>query len=64
MNVYETVHLAMTDNSSCQTPVLASVYPAWAVRKVFVATAVFTGGTVTPASALVNTSTLARQVTV
>ena len=59
-----TIPLATPDSSSCQTPVLASVYPAWAVRKVFVATAVFTGGTVTPASALVNTPTLARQVTV
>ena len=46
----------MPDSSSYQTPVLASVYPAWPERKVFVATAVFTGGTVTHASVGVNTS--------
>ena len=51
----------MPDSSSYQTPVLASVYPAWPVKKVFVSTAVFTGGTVTLASVLVNTTADADQ---
>ena len=52
----------MADSNSYQTPVLASVYPAWPVKKVFVSTAVFTGGTVTLASVLVNKTLSAKLV--
>ena len=51
----------MPGSSSCQAPVLASVYQAKLGRKVFAAIAVFTVGTVILASAGVNTYTLASK---